>query len=257
MPAAGEGRRMSHVELAVLAAGSGLGSVVFGISGFAFALTASVIWLQWLPPAEVVPLAVICPIVLNVVTLPRVWRNVSWRALTPLALGATVGVPLGVYAVARLEPQHLRLAIGVVLIGYSAFALVRTRLPVLRLPGRVAPLADGSAGLVGGVLGGIAGLSAVLPSLWIGMRGYGRDTQRALLQSYGFYSQGLTLVVFGGIVGLAPHTGRALLVCLPIAIAGSLVGLRLFNRLSHDGFRRAVLAIVLSGGIGLVARGFA
>lgn len=248
---------MSGLELGVLAAGSSLGSLVFGISGFAFALTASVIWLQWLPPAEVVPLAVICPIVLNVLTLPRIWRDVDWRALAPLALGSTLGVPLGVYAVARFDPQYLRLAIGVVLIAYSAFALLRTTLPVLRMPKHVASLADGGAGLVGGVLGGVAGLSAVLPSLWIGMRGYSRDTQRALLQSFGFYSQGLTLAVFGGIVGLAPQTGRALLVCLPIAVAGSLVGLRLFARLSHNAFRRAVLAIVLGGGLGLVLRGLA
>ncbi|HXR55277.1 MAG TPA: sulfite exporter TauE/SafE family protein [Casimicrobiaceae bacterium] len=245
----------SSLELWVLVAGSAVGALVFGVSGFAFSLSASVIWLQWLPPAEVVPLAVIVPIVLNLVTLPRIWRDVDLGKVWPFAAGATVGAPLGVLLLARFDPSGLRLAIGVALVAYSAFALCRPALPTLDLPARAARIGDGAVGLVGGVFGGIAGLSVVLPSLWIGMRGFAKAQQRGVLQSFGFYSQGLTLVLYTSMIGFGGRTGRALLVCLPIAVVGSLAGMAIFTRLSREAFRRAILAIVLCGGVALLVRG--
>jgi uncharacterized membrane protein YfcA len=244
----------TSIDLWVLVAGSAAGSLVFGVSGFAFALTASIIWLQRLPPAEVVPLAVICTIVLNLVTLPRIWRDVDLRQLLPFAAGSTIGVPLGVLLLSRFDPSNLRLAIGAVLVAYSGFALSRSALPSVRLPLRIGQAADGGAGLIGGVLGGVAGLSVVLPSLWIGMRGFGKARQRGLLQSFGFYSQALTLVVYAGLLGVSEQTRHALLVCLPIAVVGSYCGMGIFARLSGEGFRRAILAIVLVGGLALLVR---
>jgi uncharacterized membrane protein YfcA len=94
----------------------------------------------------------------------------------------------------------------------------------------------------------------ILPSLWIAVRGHSKATQRALLQSFGFYSQVLTALIFAGIVGLSERTWRALLLCLPIAIAGSLGGFALFRRMSGDAFRRTVLWVVLTGGLGLLVR---
>ncbi|MEP7062547.1 MAG: sulfite exporter TauE/SafE family protein [Betaproteobacteria bacterium] len=241
-------------DTAILVGGTVAGSLVFGISGFAFALTASVIWLQAMTPAEVLPLAVICPLVLNIVTLPLIRRDVSIAKLLPFVAGSTLGVPIGVLLVARLDAGALRAGIALLLIAYSVFALSRPRLPELRLAHATGRAADGGVGFVGGVLGGVAGLSAVLPSLWIALRGWPKPVQRGLLQSFGFYSQALTALVFAGFVGFSDRTLHALMICLPIAIAGSLVGLAAFRKLSGDAFRRAVLWIVLCGGVGLLLR---
>jgi uncharacterized membrane protein YfcA len=242
------------LDLWVLVAGTAAGSLVFGVSGFAFSLTASVIWLQRLPPAEVVPLAVICPIVLNLVTLPRIWRNVDLRNLAPFAAGATLGVPLGVLMLSRFDPTLLRPGIGGVLVAYSGFALTRASLPTVSLPRIVGRAADSGAGFVGGIFGGVAGLSVVLPSLWIGMRGFAKGEQRGLLQSFGFYSQLLALIVYTGVLGVGVDTLKALAICLPIAIVGSQIGMALFSRLSGDAFRRAILGVVLIGGLALLWR---
>jgi uncharacterized membrane protein YfcA len=247
-------RAAVSADTAILVGGTIAGALVFGVSGFAFALTASVIWLQALPPAEVLPLAVVCPLVLNVVTLPLIRRDVSFPKLMPFVAGSTLGVPLGVWLVAWLDASALRAGIAVLLIVYSVFALSRPRMPELRLADATGRVADGGVGFVGGVLGGIAGLSAVLPSLWIALRGWPKPVQRGLLQSFGFYSQALTVLVFAGFVGFSDSTLHALAICLPVAIVGSLVGLAAFHRLSGDAFRRAVLWIVLCGGVGLLLR---
>ena len=242
------------LDVLILIAGAAAGSVVFGISGFAFGLTSSAIWLQVFPPAQVVPLAVICPLVLNLVTLPQIRHDVSIHRLWPFALGATAGIPLGVAALSRTDEAMLRLAIGVLLVGYSAYALTRPTLPRVRLTRAAGRAADTGVGLIGGTLGGVSGLSVVLPSLWIGMRGWTKAEERGLLQSFGFYNHLLIIVVFAAVIGLNADTGRALLVCLPVAIAGSLIGMHLFRRMSGDGFRRAVLWIILAGGALLVTR---
>jgi uncharacterized membrane protein YfcA len=170
-------------DTVILVAGTLAGSLVFGISGFAFALTASVIWLQVLPPAEVVPLAVVCPLALNVITLPMIRRDVSVAKLLPFVAGSTLGIPVGVLLVMHLDASALRTGIAVLLIGYSVFALSRPRMPELRLSPATGRVADGGVGFIGGILGGIAGLSAVLPSLWIALRGWPKPVRPSALAS--------------------------------------------------------------------------
>lgn len=245
---------MSVFDLGMLGFGAAAGSLVFGISGFAFGLTASVIWLQILPPSQVVPLVVICPLVMNLVTLPAIRRDIDLSRLWPFALGSTVGVPLGIIMLGALDADGLRAAVGVVLVGYSAYALMTPRLPQVLLPATAGRVADGGVGFLGGVLGGVSGLSVVLPSVWIAMRGGSKAGQRGLLQAFGLYCHLLTLGAFAALIGMGADTFKALAVCVPISVIGSLVGMRVFARLSPEGFRRAIVWIILAGGLGLLAR---
>ena len=43
---------------------------------------------------------------------------------------------------------------------------------------------DGAVGLVGGVLGGIGGFAGSVPTLWCTLRGFNKDTQRAVCLLY-------------------------------------------------------------------------
>lgn len=62
-------------EYVVLFIGGFAGGLVIGSAGFAFALVATALWLQVLPPARVVPLVTLCAIVLNGIL---VWRFRRW-----------------------------------------------------------------------------------------------------------------------------------------------------------------------------------
>ncbi len=245
---------LSVFDFWVLGLGAAAGSLVFGISGFAFGLTASVIWLQVLSPLQVVPLVVICPLVMNLVTLPRIRRDINLTRLWPFALGSTLGVPLGVSLLGAINANELRAAIGVLLVGYSGYALMTPRLPLVLLPAGPGRVADTGVGLLGGLLGGVSGLSVVLPSVWIAMRGGSKAEQRGLLQSFGLYCHLLTLGAFATLIGMEAETFKALALCVPISVTGSLVGMRIFARLSPGGFQRAIIWIILAGGIGLLAR---
>ena len=70
---------------------------------------------------------------------------------------------------------------GVLLLAYSGFVLlsrVRTR---VAWGGRVA---DSVVGFAGGVLGGLAGLSGPLPTVWATLRGWGKDKRRGVIQAF-------------------------------------------------------------------------
>ncbi len=45
-------------------------------------------------------------------------------------------------------------------------------------------LADGVVGFAGGILGGLAGLSGPLPTLWASVRGWGKDERRGVFQTF-------------------------------------------------------------------------
>ncbi|MGN2392933.1 sulfite exporter TauE/SafE family protein [Pelomicrobium sp. G1] len=230
-------------EYAILFVGGFAGAVVIGSAGFAFALVATAVWLQALPPARVVPLVTVCAIVLNGILVWRFRRAVKLGLLGRFLAGALPGVPLGVLALTHVDPEAIRALVGVVLMGYSGYLLARARPPVLSLPRRWAPLADASVGWIGGVMGGATGLNGVVPALWGQLRGFNKLEQRGVLQPFFFLVHLYTLTWLGGAGVLSRGLVEDLLLCLPAMLAGTLVGLRLFEYVSEAGFRRVVLTL--------------
>ena len=44
--------------------------------------------------------------------------------------------------------------------------------------------ADGVIGFLGGIMGGLAGLSGPLPTIWATLRGWGKDERRSVFQTF-------------------------------------------------------------------------
>ncbi|WP_333841012.1 sulfite exporter TauE/SafE family protein [Pelomicrobium sp.] len=230
-------------EYAVLLVGGFVGGVVIGSAGFAFGLVATAVWLQVLPPARVVPLVTLCALVLNGILVWRFRHEIRPGLLTRFVAGALPGVPLGVLVLTRADPEAIRAFVGLVLVGYSGYLLARARPPALVLPRRWASLADVSAGWLGGIMGGATGLNGVVPALWGQLRGFSKLEHRGVLQPFFFLIHLYTLAWLGGAGVLGRGLAEDLLLCLPAMLAGTLVGLRLFEYVSEAGFRRMVLAL--------------
>jgi uncharacterized membrane protein YfcA len=97
-------------------------------------------------------------------------------------------------------------------------------------------------------MGGLAGLSGPMPTIWTGLRGWGKDAKRGVLQAYNFSILVLALI-FQSVAGLITlELGRLFLVALPGTIAGAWLGRRLYNRLSDRRFDNAVLTLLLISG---------
>src|SRR5688572_18228547 len=179
---------LSSEQLALLCAGAAIGGAIFGVIGFAYGVVMSVFIHHALAAPDVVFIVVGGALVLNLGLLPRFWRDIRWRAALPYLVGATLGLPLGLWLLAHLDARAIRAFVAGLIIAYGLFALRRSRpLRFARTPGRAI---DASVGFAGGVIGGVSGLGPLVPGVWFGLRGLDKVEQRSLAQPFGLYVQG-------------------------------------------------------------------
>jgi uncharacterized membrane protein YfcA len=224
-------------------------ALVTGIAGFAFGLVAAAIWLHILTPLQTATLIIAFGLVVQGISVWKLRRALRWSRLWPFLVGAALGVPLGVAILRWANPDHVRIAVGLVLVLYSAYTLAR---PPMKPVTGAGATADASVGFLNGILGGLTGLAGILTTIWCGMRGWPRDEQRATFQPIGvaiFAMSGLWLGVNGSIT---TDIAWFFVVGLPVLLAGTWVGLKLYGHLDEAGFRKVVLVLLLLSGIALV-----
>ncbi len=229
-------------------AGALLAGFVSGLAGFGSGLVALGLWLHVIDPVLAAPLVVICAVVAHVQSLITVRRGFSFARLWPFLLGGLPGVPLGVLALDRIEAPQFRAAVGVFLVLYAAAMLLSGRMPVVNWGGR---LADAAVGFGGGVLGGAAGLSGPLPTIWCGLKGWSKDAQRAVFQGFNLTILAWVLASYTLQGVLTAEVGRLALVCLPGTLLGAWLGARTYGRIDERQFRLLVLWLLLASGVTL------
>src|SRR5215471_3718764 len=190
------GLSFDSATLAFVVAGALVAGFTTGFAGFGTGLVASGFWFHVLPAAMVPPLVALASVAAQIFSKDMVRKAFDWARLLPFLIGAAVGVPLGVAALAAVSPFWLKISAGAFLVVYSAFQLLaRRRREIGGWGGR---WADGVVGVGGGFLGGFAGLSAPLPVMWLQLRGGPTDGQRAVYQPFNlivlaFASAGMAL----------------------------------------------------------------
>lgn len=234
-----------------LFAGAFVGGFINGLAGFGTALFALGWWLQVMDPRAAVALVLAVTVLVGAQGLYETWTAINWGRLARFVLPAFLGIPLGVMALAYVNATQLSLLVGVLLVVYGGYFAFRRNLPLIT--GRLRGV-DVGLGFAGGVLGAMAGLSGVLPSMWSAMRPWTKTEQRAVLQAY-------NMIVIGSSIPMLAINGaydRAVLadlaLVLPVSVLGAFCGIRLFRRLSDNAYRRLVIILMLLSGVGLLSR---
>lgn len=241
---------MTGEILVSIVVGTCLAGFVQGLSGFAFGLVAMSIWSWTIAPQLAAPMVVFGSVIGQLMAISVLRRGFDLRRAMPFILGGVFGVPLGVWLLHYVDPSLFRGGVGLFLIGYCSIMLMARHLPAVTHGGRVA---DAIVGWIGGVMGGIGGLTGPAPTLWCTLRGWDRDGQRAVFQSFNLVMQILTLAtyVFSGTIS-ARMVG-IFAVMVPAAVVPTLAGVRLYGRISTARFQRLVLLLLLVSGALLVA----
>lgn len=240
---------MDPATYAVLLFGALAGGFVSGLAGFGTALMALGIWLYVLSPALAVPLVLICSVSSQLSTLPSMWRLMDFRLALPFVLGGLVGMPIGALLVARADPATFKLSVGVMLVVFPT-ALYFVRRPLaFRFGGRAA---DAAVGFAGGILGGLAGLSGPLPTLWASIRGWTKDQRRGVFQIFNGTVLGaaLALQIASGFV--AGEVFWLALLALPGTLVGARLGMWTYRTLNDRNFYDIVLGLLFLSGLGLL-----
>jgi uncharacterized membrane protein YfcA len=232
----------------LVVAGGFLGGLSSGLTGFGFGLSSLPLWAFVLAPSVSSPLVLVCSLVGQLQTLPRIWHALDFRRLAPFVIAGVIGVPLGVWILPRVSPEAFRLGLGAMLVVVCGMLLL-LRVEKRRESHRVS---DTLVGFGGGVLGGITGLSGVLPTIWAELHGWGKDERRAIFQGFNLsilvfalVSQGVAGIL---VAGLLPFIALA----VPATIAGAFIGRRLYDRIDTRKFSRVILVLLMIAGAGLV-----
>jgi uncharacterized protein len=233
----------------VIAAGAAVGGFVQGLTGFAFSVVALSFWAWALPPQTAAPLAVFGALLGQLASLASFRGGFDWRMILPLVVGGCLGVPLGVFFLHNADPRGFRLAVGLLLTGYCLFALL-VRHPSLVTRGGW-PL-DAVFGMIGGILGGLGGMSGFMPAVWTQVRGWNRDLRRATMQAYNISMHVLTIAIYFGSGTLKHADLGQFAIVLPAMLIPSVIGARVYQRFSDRSFTQAVMVALLFSGVALI-----
>jgi len=237
------------LELPLFLLATFAGALVAGLSGFAFGLVVSAIWLYILTPLQTATLIIAFGLIVQGYAVWKLRRALDWTRLRPFVLGAALGVPVGVFILTWANPAHMRMGVGLFLVLYSLYALFRPAIPPVKT---VSPVVDAGVGFLNGVLGGITGLAGILVTIWCGLRGWPKDAQRTVFQPVAVATFLMSAVWIGARGAVTPDIIQLFLVGLPALLAGTWLGLKLFGRLDEAGFRKVVLVLLLASGVVLV-----
>jgi uncharacterized membrane protein YfcA len=220
-----------------------------GFTGFGFAIAAVPLLSLALPPARVVPLAVVLQVLASVVDLRAASRITDWRSLVWLSPGLVLGTPFGLLLLTRLSASRARLTIGVLILG-SVVLLGRG----LRLPARPANWLTGLVGVISGVMNGVAAMSGPPIVAYLMALPHSATVVRAT---------SLVFFTFTAIVAMVPLAvaglidGQVLLfstLAWPVLLVGSRMGAWAFHRAKPHHHRRISLTILVGLALVLIVR---
>jgi uncharacterized membrane protein YfcA len=225
-----------NFDLAMFLAGTLAAAFATGLAGFAFGMVAAGIWLYALTPAQPSTLIVAYALLVQGHAVWKLRHSLNLHRLAPFIAGSAFGIPAGIAALQWISPTHLRSGVGVLLIVFSLYNLMRRKLSEMKAAGRSA---DAIVGFFNGVIGGSTGLGGILPTIWSGLRGWPCDEQRAVFQPTAVATFLMTIAAFGGIGIIALDTARLFVIGLPALVVGSWLGWMLYGKLDESAFAKS------------------
>jgi hypothetical protein len=216
----------------------------FGDAVVAMPLLAMVIGLK-----TATPLVAFMGPTISLLILMKGWTAGDMKAAARLIAASLLGIPLGVYGLARLPEEPLKIALGALILLYGVFGLAR---PGARIRNEKAWL-PWLVGWTAGVLGGAYNTNGP-PVVAYGMlKGWPPEGFRATLQGY-FLLTGLMILAGHGIAGMwTREVFRFFLYSLPAIVLGVVLGGLVNRKLTQNVFAKLVYGfLVLMGGILLV-----
>ena len=237
------------IYLLILLAGAFIAAFVTGAVGFADGLILNAFWLHIMEPSAAIPLVITSGLLIHIIPLYKLRKTLDFSRLKLFAVFGVIGLPFGLWALTRINPELFKLTIGFLLLGYGLWMLSRSKSSA-----HVSqkPTLDGFVGLSGGFMGGFAGLAGLLPTLWMGMQNLPKNVQRGTFEPYILIVNLVGIAVFFFAGKITTQVGVDLLWVLPALILGSWLGVKVYPFINEVVFRKTVLVLILLSGLMLL-----
>ena len=250
-----------HVALA-LAAIYTAAAVFSGLSGFGFSAIGC-LSLTVLPPQLGVAVLMGLSLLTQATSFGSLWREMRRHAapwhrrdgVLPYLAGGTVGMPIGLQILAGVDPRELTVGLGLLLIAYAGWSLLKPATLRLAVHAPSMPRAF-LVGAAGGIVGGFSAFPGSAMVVWNSLLSRGKQEGRALTQPYILWMQTVGLALLATLrPELFSHTFWMIsLAAAPAVLLGNLLGVAIYRRTGDVGYRSITLVALGIAGLGLLLK---
>lgn len=168
------------------------------------------------------------------------FRDIEWKNLGTLLFSSLIGIPLGIYILAKVDTHLVLFALGLIVVFFSVYTLF--------LKSEAAEISEkmGSLfGVAGGVLGGAFNMHGLPIAMYGGLRRWSPRQFRLLISSF-FLPTGLVGIFGHWYAGLWNDSFQATyIMAIGPAVVAMYVGKWINSQLHPERFNKLIWAIVM------------
>ena len=217
------------------------------LSGFGVALVAMSLLPVLIDIQVATPLVAVVGITIEFFLLLRYRSALNLQVVWRLIAASVFGIPLGVWALGRLDEKVVLAVLGVLITGYAIYALLNLRMPELTHSGWVY-----FSGFMAGVLGGAYNTSGPPVIVYGDCRRWERAGLKSNLQGFLFVSSIFIVIAHAFGQNLTPIVWRYYLLCIPAMVIGIIAGISSDKVIDPVLYRKIVLGILVVLGLRLI-----
>lgn len=177
----------------------------------------------------------------------RYRRAFQFQATKPLLIAGALGVPIGVWGVKTLPEAYTLTALGILILGYSLYAIFTPQVPQIKHA-----LWGYGLGFVSGICGGAYNSSGPASVLYAHSQRWPQETFKSNLQGYFIINSLLINLTHAFSHNYSPTVFSGFFLAIPGIVLGMGIGFALSKRINAERFRKLILAMLFILGIRLI-----
>jgi len=234
--------------LLILLSGAFLGAFVQGATGFGSGLLINAFWLHIMEPTHAIPLNVVTSLFISGVPIYKLRKKLDFSKLKQFAIFGVVGIPIGMYLLVISDPSKLKFSIGILLVIYAVLMLKISSFSINVNNKSINNL----VGFISGVIGGLTALLGIIPVAWFSVQRLPKNTKRGTYEPFIFITSIAAIISFAFVGLYKIEMIFDLLKIIPALLVGSWLGIKIYNKINDNLFRKVVLGLILLSGLFLV-----
>lgn len=231
---------LTAAALVVMLAGLALGALARGYSGFGFSAILVSSWALVTDPARAVVVALCLEVLASLMQAVSVWKEVPWKRVGLLMAGAVIGTPIGVYFLAHIPRELMKVFIALFVL-ISAALLFKG----FRLKSKANSASTVAVGVASGVANGAVAMGGLPVALFLTASDDTPRRFRASVIAYFFLLDIAGLIFLARQRLISADTIWLVVIALPILALGVWLGGRHFLDTTPEAFRWTTLVLLM------------
>ncbi|XMB85595.1 sulfite exporter TauE/SafE family protein [Mycoplasmatota bacterium WC44] len=226
-----------------------IGALIQGMTSFGSSLFALPLLLYFLDVKEIVPLLATYNLFMNTLIFRKIGKDANLKSISPLLITAIIFTLVGAFALKGLDTKYIKITIGIMMLITSTTSLFGLKVLFKKPEKLFIPV-----GMVSGLLNGSTGMSGPPVLLFLSNQNVEKNVFRSTLTSYFLVLNVISITTYAFTKIYNNDVLKLVVLYLPALISGTLIGIKLGNKINEKLFKKIVLGFVFVMGILLLLK---